>query len=86
MDLRGVGPAGAARVLADVGDVARSRTGNHFAFWTGTAPLGASSDEQIRPAVVRREPAAEPRAAQGRHRPVRLGSEGRTHYLRKHSE
>jgi transposase len=40
MDLFGVGPAGAARILADVGDVARFPTRNHFASWTGTAPPG----------------------------------------------
>jgi transposase len=48
MDLRGIGPAGAARILSDVGDVARFPDQNHFASWTGTAPLGASSGEQIR--------------------------------------
>jgi len=48
MGLFGVGPAVAARVLADVGDVARFPDRNHFASWTGTAPLDASSGEQIR--------------------------------------
>jgi transposase len=48
MDLRGVGPVGAARILADVGDVARFADRNRFASWTGTAPLDASSGEQIR--------------------------------------
>ena len=48
MDLRGVGPAGAARILSDVGDVARFPDRNHFASWTGTAPLDASSGDQIR--------------------------------------
>jgi transposase len=48
MDLFGVGPAGAARILCDVGDVARFPDRNHFASWTGTAPLDASSGEQIR--------------------------------------
>jgi transposase len=38
MDLHGIGPAGAARILADVGDVARFPDRNHFASWTGTAP------------------------------------------------
>ena len=31
MDLRGIGPAGAARILTDVGDVARFPDRNHFA-------------------------------------------------------
>ena len=48
MDIYGVGPAGAARVLADVGDVARFADRNRFASWTGTAPLDASSGEQTR--------------------------------------
>jgi hypothetical protein len=48
MNLYGVGPAGAARILADVGDVARFPDRNHFASWTGTAPIDASSGEQIR--------------------------------------
>ncbi len=48
MDIYGIGPAGAARVLADVGDVARFADRNRFASWTGTAPLDASSGEQAR--------------------------------------
>jgi transposase len=48
MDLPGIGPAGAARILADVGDVRRFPDRNHFASWTGTAPLDASSGAQIR--------------------------------------
>ncbi len=48
MDLTGVGPVVAARILADVGDVARFTDRNGFASWTGTAPLDASSGEQIR--------------------------------------
>ena len=42
MDLRGVGPVVAARILADVGDVTRFADRNRFASWTGTAPLDAS--------------------------------------------
>ena len=37
-----------ARILADVGDVARFADRNRFASWTGTAPLDAPSGEQIR--------------------------------------
>ena len=48
MDLHGIGPAGAARILADVGDVRRFPDRNHFASWTGTAPIDASSGDQIR--------------------------------------
>ncbi len=48
MDLPGIGPIAAARILADVGDVMRFADRNRFASWTGTAPLDASSGEQIR--------------------------------------
>ena len=48
MELTGVGPVVAARILADVGDVARFADRNRFASWTGTAPIDASSGEQIR--------------------------------------
>jgi transposase len=45
MDLFGIGPAGAARILVDVGDVTRFPDRGHFASWTGTAPLEASSGD-----------------------------------------
>lgn len=48
MDVHGIGPAGAARILADVGDVARFPSRSHFASWNGTAPIDASSGQHIR--------------------------------------
>jgi transposase len=48
MDLTGIGPTGAARLLADVGDIRRFADRNRFASWNGTAPLDASSGDQIR--------------------------------------
>ena len=48
MDVHGIGPAGAARILADVGDIARFPDRNHFASWTGTAPIDVSSGQHIR--------------------------------------
>jgi len=48
MEIHGIGPAGAARILADVGDVSRFPDRNHFASWTGTAPIDASSGQHIR--------------------------------------
>ena len=53
MEIYGIGPAAAARILADVGDIARFADRNRFASWTGTAPLDASSGEQIRPRLSR---------------------------------
>jgi transposase len=47
-DLYGIGPAGAARILGDVADVARFATRARFASWNGTAPLDASSGDQKR--------------------------------------
>ena len=48
MVIYGIGPAGAPRILADVGDIARFPDRNHFASWTGTAPIDASSGQHIR--------------------------------------
>jgi hypothetical protein len=48
MDPPGIGRAGAARILADVGDITRFPTKAHFASWTGTAPTDASSSEHSR--------------------------------------
>jgi len=45
MDIHGIGPAAAARILADVGDIARFPNRAHFASWTGTAPIDASSGQ-----------------------------------------
>ena len=41
--LFGVGPVTIARVLGEVGDVARFRSRHHFASYNGTAPVDASS-------------------------------------------
>jgi transposase len=48
MDLHGIGPSGAARLLADVADVHRFASRDRFASWNGTAPLDASSGSQVR--------------------------------------
>jgi transposase len=87
MDLFGVGPAGAARILADVGDVARFPDRNHFASWTGTAPLDASSGEQIRHRLSR---AGNRRMNHVIHIAaivqIRHDTEGRAYYRRKLAE
>lgn len=48
MDLHGIGPSSAARLLIEVGDINRFPDRNHFASWNGTAPLDASSGDQTR--------------------------------------
>jgi Integrase core domain/Transposase IS116/IS110/IS902 family len=42
------GPSGAARLLVEVGDITRFPDRNHFASWTGTAPVDASSGDVVR--------------------------------------
>jgi transposase len=87
MDLHGVGPVVAARVLADVGDVTRFADRNRFASWTGTAPLDASSGEQNRHRLSR---AGNRRMNHMIHiaaiSQIRLDTDGRTYYRRKRAE
>jgi len=84
MDLHGVGPVVAARILADVGDIARFADRNRFASWTGTAPLDASSGEQNRHRLSR---AGNRRINHMIHiaavTQLRLDTEGRVYYRRK---
>ncbi len=47
-DLHGIGPSGAARLLVEVGDITRFPPRAHFASWTGTAPIDASSGDHVR--------------------------------------
>jgi transposase len=87
MDLPGVGPVVAARVLADVGDVARFADRNRFASWTGTAPLDASSGEQNRHRLSR---AGNRRMNHMIHiaavTQLRYNTDGRIYYRRKRAE
>ncbi len=87
IDIHGVGPVLAARVLADVGDITRFADRNRFVSWTGTAPLDASSGENNRPRLCRA----------GNHRmdhmihiaaisQIRLDTDGRVYYRRKRTE
>ncbi|GAB0108677.1 IS110 family transposase [Nocardia sp. JMUB6875] len=48
MQLHGIGPSSAARLLADTGDIHRFRNRDRFASWNGSAPLDASSGAQQR--------------------------------------
>jgi transposase len=47
MDLHGIGPSGAARLLAEVGDITRFPRRDHFACWNGTASIDASSGDHM---------------------------------------
>jgi len=48
LDLNGIGPTGAARLLVEVGDITRFPDRGHFASWNGTAPIDASSGDHVR--------------------------------------
>jgi transposase len=54
IQLHGIGPSGAARLLVEVGDITRFPSQAHFASWNGTAPIDASSGEQIRHRLSRK--------------------------------
>jgi transposase len=87
MDIHGVGPVVAARILADVGDVERFADRNRLASWTGTAPIDASSGEQNRHRLSR---AGNRRMNHMIHiaavTQLRLDTEGRAYYRRKRAE
>jgi len=53
-DIVGVGPIGAATILAYVGDICRFPTKAHFAAYNGTAPIEVSSGERTRHRLNRR--------------------------------
>ena len=84
MDIHGIGPVVAARILADVGDVARFADRNRFASWTGTAPIDVSSGENNRHRLSR---AGNRRMNHMLHiaaiTQLRLDTEGRVYYRRK---
>ena len=87
MDLNGIGPSGAARLLVEVGDITRFPDKNHFGSWTGTAPIDASSGDNVRH-----------RLSRGGNRQInrvlhimatvqlRNPTEGRAYYQRKRAE
>jgi transposase len=81
LELHGIGPAGAARLLADVGDIHRFADRDKFASWNGTAPLDASSGKQERHRLSR---AGNRRINRTLHImaivQLRNPSEGRTYY------
>jgi transposase len=70
LEINGVGPINAAKILAEVGDVRRFPSRHHFASYTGTAPVDVSSGENNRHRLNRlRQPPAQPRHAHSRRRP-----------------
>jgi transposase len=83
--LHGIGPSGAARLLVEVADVTRFPDKAHFASWNGTAPIDASSGDQVRHRLSRAGNRQINRVlhimavVQLRHR----NSEGRAYYDRK---
>lgn len=54
MQLHGIGPSGAARLLVEVGDITRFPGRDHFASWNGTAPIDASSGDHVRHRLSRK--------------------------------
>jgi len=84
LELNGIGPSGAARLLGDIGDVARFPTRGHFASWNGTAPIDASSGDQTRHRLSR---AGNRRINRALHImaivQLRNDTEGRAYYRRK---
>ncbi len=84
LELYGIGPSGAARLLGDVGDIGRFADRGRFASWNGTAPLDASSGDQNRHRLSR---AGNRRINRVLHimalTALRQGGEGRRYYDRK---
>jgi transposase len=84
LELTGIGPSAAARLLADVGDIHRFADRDRFASWNGTAPLDASSGNQERHRLSR---AGNRRINRALHImaivQLRHATEGRTYYDRR---
>jgi transposase len=85
--LHGVGPSGAARLLVEVGDLSRFPDRNHFASWTGTAPIDASCGEHVRHRLSRGGNRQINRVlhimARRQHVQLRTPTEGRAYFDRK---
>jgi transposase len=83
-ELHGIGPANAARLIGDVGDIARFADKARFASWNGTAPIDASSGDQHRHRLSR---AGNRRINRVLHLmaivQLRTDTEGRRYYDRK---
>jgi len=87
LDLSGIGPSGAARLLVEVGDITRFPTKAHFASWNGTAPIDASSGDQVRHRLSRAGNRQINRVLHIMARvQIRNPSEGRDYYERKKTD
>jgi transposase len=84
LQLHGIGPSSAARLLADVGDIRRFTDKGRFASWNGTAPIDASSGDHRRHRLSR---AGNRRINRVLHImaivQLRNDTEGRAYYRRK---
>jgi transposase len=86
--LFGVGPVIAGRILAEVGDITRFATKDKFASYNGTAPIDASSGDQVRHRLSR---AGNRKINHALHMmavtQIRYpGTDGRRYYERKRTE
>jgi transposase len=87
LDLNGIGPSGAARLLVEVGDITRFPNKAHFASWNGTAPIDASSGDQVRHRLSRKGNRQINRVLHIMARvQIRNPSEGRDYYDRKKAD
>jgi transposase len=87
LDLNGIGPSGAARLLVEVGDITRFPSKAHFASWNGTAPIDASSGDQVRHRLSRKGNRQINRVLHIMARvQIRNPSEGRDYYERKKAD
>jgi transposase len=87
LDLNGIGPSGAARLLVEVGDITRFPTKAHFASWNGTAPIDASSGDQVRHRLSRAGNRQINRVLHIMARvQIRNPSQGRDYYERKKAD
>ena len=87
LDLHGIGPTGAARLLVEVGDITRFPNKAHFASWNGTAPLDASSGDQVRHRLSRKGNRQINRVLHTMARvQLRNPTEGRAYYDRKKAD
>lgn len=86
-DIHGIGDVGAATILSIVDDPTRFPTKGHFAAFTGTAPIEASSGDVERHRLSRRGNRQMNKVLHTAAKTqIRLGGPGRTYYDRKRAE